>query len=70
VPEVQTAAAIVQDAGKPSAVLIAYVEPATVSPDAVTAACAQRLPHYMVPSAVLCLDIIPRLANGKASVNS
>ena len=65
VPEVHEAAAVLQDAGKPTAALIAYVSPATVETSVVAAACANALPHYMVPSAVVCLDVLPRLSNGK-----
>lgn len=63
--EVHTAAAIVQDAGKTSAALIGYVEPASVSAEAVMAACRAKLSSYMVPSAVVCLEVMPRLSNGK-----
>ena len=70
VQEVHDAAAILQDAGQPTAALIAYVSPATVDADAVTAACAARLPHYMVPAAVVCLEVMPRLSNGKVGLNA
>ena len=59
------AAAILQDADTSSASLIAYVSPAFVSTKAVVAACTARLPHYMVPSAVVCLEVMPCLNNGK-----
>ena len=65
VPEVYDAAAVLQDAGQPTSALIAYVTPASVDASAVTAACTARLPHYMVPSAVVCLEVMPRLSNGK-----
>ena len=70
VQEVHDAAAILQDAGQSTAALIAYVSPSTVDADAVTAACAARLPHYMVPAAVVCLEVVPRLSNGKVRLSA
>jgi AMP-binding enzyme C-terminal domain len=65
VAEVHDAAAVVQDAGKSSAVLVAYVSPAAVDAGTVREACAAKLPHYMVPQMVVALPALPRLANGK-----
>jgi acyl-CoA synthetase (AMP-forming)/AMP-acid ligase II len=65
VPEVHDAAAILQDAGTSSAVLVAYVSPAGANTDAVREACAARLPPYMVPQMFIALPTLPRLANGK-----
>ena len=65
---VHDVAAVLQDADKPTAAIVAYVTPAAVvSSDAVMAACQARLPHYMVPSAVVGLQVMPRLGNGKVS---
>ena len=58
-------AAVLQDASSPTAAIVGYVTPANTDGDAITAACRARLPHYMVPSAVVGLDVMPRLANGK-----
>ena len=66
-PEVHDTAAILQDAGEPTAALIAYVSPASVNASSVASACAERLPHYMVPAAVVCLDAMPYLSNGKVN---
>jgi acyl-CoA synthetase (AMP-forming)/AMP-acid ligase II len=65
VAEVHDAAAVVQDAGKSSAVLVAYVSPANAGVGTVLEACAARLPHYMVPQMIVALPALPRLANGK-----
>ena len=58
-------AAVLQDANTLTAAIVGYVTPADVESEAILAACRARLPHYMVPSAVVGLDIMPRLANGK-----
>ncbi len=58
-------AAVLQDAGTPKAAIVAYVTPASVLPEAVLAACRARVPSHMVPSAVVGLDTMPRLPNGK-----
>jgi ABC-type uncharacterized transport system YnjBCD permease subunit len=60
-------AAVLQDATKPTAAIVGYVSPADADTDAVLAACRARLAHYMVPSAVVALHVMPRLANGKVT---
>jgi len=45
--------------------LVVYVTPVSADLKAVTDACARRLPQYMAPAAVVCLQEWPRLANGK-----
>ncbi|MEV0340095.1 amino acid adenylation domain-containing protein [Nocardia sp. NPDC050713] len=44
---------------------VASREVATIDLDALKASLAQRLPSYMVPSALVVLDALPRTANGK-----
>jgi amino acid adenylation domain-containing protein len=51
------------DAG--NAALVAFVAPATVTPASVLDAVRARLPGYMVPGAVLCLDAFPLTPSGK-----
>ena len=64
-------AAVLQDAGTPTAAVIGYVTPAAAAAsDATMVACRVRLPHYMCPSAVVCLEVMPRLANGKVGFNA
>ncbi|KAL2911425.1 hypothetical protein HK105_209104 [Polyrhizophydium stewartii] len=46
--------------------LVAFVTPAGVDVDAVLAQAGERLPGYMVPSAVVVLDAMPMNTNGKA----
>ncbi len=67
-PGVQTAAVVLQDAETPNAALVAFVAPAEAEESAVIAACAAKLPRYMLPSAVVRLEQLPRLPNGKVSV--
>ncbi|KAL2911159.1 hypothetical protein HK105_209385 [Polyrhizophydium stewartii] len=46
--------------------LVAFVTPSGVDVDAVLAQAGERLPGYMVPSAVVVLDVMPMNVNGKA----
>ncbi|KAL2911132.1 hypothetical protein HK105_209413 [Polyrhizophydium stewartii] len=46
--------------------LVAFVTPAGVDVDAVLVQAGERLPGYMVPSAVVVLDAMPMNVNGKA----
>ncbi|MET8870049.1 amino acid adenylation domain-containing protein, partial [Nonomuraea sp. NPDC004580] len=64
-PLVQQAAVIARgdDAGEVR--LVAYVVGADVEPDLLRAWAGQRLPEYMVPSAVVVLPALPLTANGK-----
>ncbi|MFC7648968.1 hypothetical protein ACFQX6_57465 [Streptosporangium lutulentum] len=50
--------------------LVAYVAPATVEARTVRTYVSRRLPQYMVPAAVVALDALPRLANGKLDLQS
>ncbi len=72
-PEIAAAAAIArQDASGSEASLVAYI---TLSPEAwretgdlvgvLRQRLAQRLPGYMVPTAIVTLDALPRTPNGK-----
>jgi amino acid adenylation domain-containing protein len=45
--------------------LVAFVSPATVSPDAVRDAVARDLPYYCVPSRVVAVDDLPLTERGK-----
>jgi amino acid adenylation domain-containing protein len=58
-PGVAQAAVVVRDDR-----LVAYVV-GDVGADAVVSFAAERLPHYLVPSAVVVLDALPLTANGK-----
>jgi amino acid adenylation domain-containing protein len=52
------------DASGPSS-LVAFVTPRSVEPRAMLGAVRERLPSYMVPSAVVTLDAFPLTASGK-----
>lgn len=58
-------AAVLQDANSTEAAIVGYISPATASVDAALAACRAHLASYMVPTAIVALDKMPRLANGK-----
>ncbi|MEU9117891.1 amino acid adenylation domain-containing protein, partial [Streptomyces sp. NPDC048483] len=67
-PHIERAAAVVREDRPGLKRLVGYVVPAAgQSPDAsdVREHCARQLPEYMVPSAVLPLDALPLMPNGK-----
>ncbi len=71
-PSVGDAVAVVRDDGPSGARLVAYVVPpdaedSTAKPDgaALRAFLDERLPEYMVPSAIVALDVLPLSSNGK-----
>lgn len=64
-PEVRHCAVIASDAGAGSAMLLAFVVPATIMPQRITAALRECLPAYMIPSVVTGLDALPLTASGK-----
>ncbi|WP_067541354.1 condensation domain-containing protein [Nocardia crassostreae] len=66
-PGVAHAVALVRDNDR-GGVLVGYAVPAPgedIDPTRLKKAVAQRLPSYMVPSAIVVLDDLPRTANGK-----
>ncbi|WP_232665726.1 non-ribosomal peptide synthetase [Pseudonocardia sp. TRM90224] len=64
-PGVTDAVVTVHGGGPVGSRLVGYAVPATVDPAAVRSALAQRLPEHMVPAAVVALDALPLLPNGK-----
>ncbi|WP_433725976.1 amino acid adenylation domain-containing protein [Nocardia sp. CA-129566] len=65
-PAVGRAAALIREGGRGNALLVAYVVAASpIDPGHLKRAVAQKLPSYMVPSAIVVLDALPRTANGK-----
>ncbi|AIG79243.1 Hypothetical protein AJAP_32145 [Amycolatopsis japonica] len=45
--------------------LVAYVSPGDVDPEALRTELAERMPAYMVPAAVMALDVLPLTPHGK-----
>ncbi len=71
-PSVTRAVAVVRDDGR-GGLLAAYVVAAPGAepvPAELKKAAAQRLPSYMVPSAVMVLPDLPRTANGKLDLDA
>ncbi|QDQ10095.1 amino acid adenylation domain-containing protein [Streptomyces spectabilis] len=67
-PDVAQAVAVARDDGPGGRRLVGYVVPsaaAGVDPQTVREHCAERLPPYMVPAAVLTLGALPVTRNGK-----
>ncbi|MFI6869120.1 amino acid adenylation domain-containing protein [Nocardia sp. NPDC050406] len=65
---VARAVAVIRDDDRGGSMLAAYVVPvagADPRPVELKKAVAQRLPSYMVPSAIAVLNVLPRTANGK-----
>ena len=57
------------DAGG-TARLVAYVETSSLEASSLREALAERLPEYMVPAAIVVLESLPVLANGKLDRNA
>lgn len=64
-PGVGQCAVVARDSGDGSAMLVAFVSPATTRPHDLHLVLRERLPGYMLPSEVLGLDDFPRTASGK-----
>ncbi|MFJ1707546.1 amino acid adenylation domain-containing protein, partial [Kitasatospora sp. NPDC088346] len=67
-PSVAQVAAVVREDRPGDKRLVAYAVPVAgqrIEPAALTALARDRLPDYLVPSAVVALDALPRTANGK-----
>ena len=67
-PDVTEAVVVAREDTPGDVRIIAYVVPGTVDGRRVRTHVAQQLPHYMVPSLVVALDALPRLANGKLAL--
>ncbi|TAM13110.1 MAG: amino acid adenylation domain-containing protein [Rhodanobacter sp.] len=66
VADVRDGAVLVREDRPGRKQLVAYVVGAsTLSPPAVRAALAQRLPDFMLPARIVCLERLPVTANGK-----
>ncbi|MFF0712887.1 amino acid adenylation domain-containing protein [Streptomyces bauhiniae] len=65
VPGVAQAVAVVREDEPGDRRLVGYVVGAGADPAAVREAVAERLPSYLVPSAVVVLDALPLTVNGK-----
>jgi len=68
-PDVRDAAVIVREDAPGEKKLVAYVVGSS-SQTALLAALKKTLPEYMVPSAIVLLDALPRTANGKLNRNA
>ncbi|WP_024800499.1 non-ribosomal peptide synthetase [Nocardia sp. BMG51109] len=66
-PEIAQAAVLAHRDRRTGDRLVAYLAPATGKPDParITSALSAKLPNYMIPSAFVTLDALPRTANGK-----
>lgn len=64
-PGVRQAAVVVDDTPPAGASLVAFHAPADVDPDALYRTLRDRLPDYMVPSALIGLDAFPLSVRGK-----
>ncbi|WP_433047028.1 amino acid adenylation domain-containing protein [Dactylosporangium sp. CS-033363] len=69
-PAVQRAVAVIREDRPGDRRLVAYVTPSTVDPSALRRTATESLPDYMVPSAVMALDTLPRTPNGKLDRNA
>ncbi|WP_066944335.1 non-ribosomal peptide synthetase [Microtetraspora fusca] len=67
-PSVSDAAVVAREDAPGARRLVAYAVPADVSPAALRDHLRRTLPPYMVPSAVVPLDALPRTATGKLDV--
>ena len=64
-PEVRQCTVLRGEGDAGNAALMAFVAPATITPASVLQAARERLPGYMVPAAVFCLDSFPLTPSGK-----
>jgi amino acid adenylation domain-containing protein/non-ribosomal peptide synthase protein (TIGR01720 family) len=64
-PAVRQAVVTLREDGSGGPTLTAYVVAPGTSPAELRAHCSEHLPEYMVPGAVLVLEVIPLTANGK-----
>ncbi len=64
-PGVAEAAVLLREDAPGEPRLVAYAAPADLDPAALRAGSRERLPAYMVPSAFVLLDRLPRLPSGK-----
>lgn len=64
-PQLKMIAAVVKNAGTPSAQLVCYVTPESVDVGSLYRYAHTHLPSYMVPSAIVPIDEIPLKSEGK-----